>query len=161
MRHAYRDGAPGVLVSGLFWAAAAIALLFLWHQPRRMDSAYRWRADFPSQCHSHKGNRAAGAGQRQRAQPTCHNFDHLAYSVLRNDSWSLFVETRAFFPAMMGAIGCRYLVFSSVFGRAIFWAIGASLITEVPRTSPSNRSVNSYSGSYRPVSDRPNSAQAV
>lgn len=33
-----------------------------------------------------------------------------------------------FFPAMMATIGSRYLVFASVYGRALFWGMGVSLI---------------------------------
>ena len=33
-----------------------------------------------------------------------------------------------FFPAMMATIGSRYLVFATVFGRVLFWVMGASLI---------------------------------
>jgi hypothetical protein len=29
---------------------------------------------------------------------------------------------------MMGTIGCRYLVFASVYGRVIFWIMGTSLV---------------------------------
>lgn len=44
-------------------------------------------------------------------------------------AYGLFLFKPAwFFPAMMVTIGSRYLVFASMFGRAIFGVMGVSLI---------------------------------
>jgi len=44
-------------------------------------------------------------------------------------AYGLFLlKPQLFFPAMMAVIGCRYLIFASIFGKSIFWMLGASLI---------------------------------
>ena len=44
-------------------------------------------------------------------------------------SYGLFLlKQELFFSAMMATIGCRYLIFATVFGRSVFWVLGLSLM---------------------------------
>jgi hypothetical protein len=44
-------------------------------------------------------------------------------------AYGLFLLKPAlFFPAMMATIGSRYFVFASIYGKAVYWVMGASLI---------------------------------
>jgi hypothetical protein len=128
MRHAYRDGAPGVLVSGLVWTAAAIVCHFF-----GIDRAV-WTLLIGGALISPVSAIITKAtGRPGRAKDNALNQLAMASTIWLilccAMAYGLFLLKPAlFFPAMMGTIGCRYLVFSSVFGRAIFWAIGASLI---------------------------------
>lgn len=44
-------------------------------------------------------------------------------------AYGLFLlKPELFFPAMMATIGCRYFIFASVYGKAIFWVFGMTLM---------------------------------
>jgi hypothetical protein len=128
MRHAYRDGAPGVLVSALVWISAALVCYFL--------DVYRgvWALLIGGVLISPISAVVTKAmGRPSRAKDNALNQLAMASTIWLilccAMSYGLFLlKPTLFFPAMMGTIGCRYLVFASVFGRVIFWVIGMSLV---------------------------------
>jgi len=128
MRHAYRDGAPGVLVSGIVWIVAAVVSHFL--------DIHRgvWTLIIGGALISPMSAMLTKAtGRPGRAKGNSLNQLAMASTIWLilccAMAYGLFLlKPVFFFPVMMGTIGCRYLVFASVFGRSIFWVIGASLI---------------------------------
>jgi len=128
MRLAYRDGAPGVLVSGMVWIAAAMACHFLGINRGVWTLLIGGALISPI-----SGVLTKASGRPGRAKGNALNQLAMASTiwliVCCAMAYGLFLlKPVLFFPAMMGTIGCRYLVFASVFGRSIFWLIGASLI---------------------------------
>ncbi|WP_426104041.1 DUF7010 family protein [Massilia sp. TSP1-1-2] len=129
MRHAYYDGAPGMLVSGLVWIAAALVCDLLGLRQAVWTLLLGGALIYPISVLVTKA-----AGRAAKTSPD----NALNQLVMASTIWlilgcamayGLFLFNPAlFFPAMMATIGSRYLVFASVYGRAIFWTMGASLI---------------------------------
>lgn len=129
MRHAHYDGAPGIFVSGVVWVSAAFVcnlvginqavwtLLIggaLIHPITIMITKLLGR--------SAKTDKANALNQLAMAST-------IWLILCCAMAYGLFLlKQELFFPVMMATIGCRYLIFSSIFGRLIFWVIGGSLI---------------------------------
>ncbi len=129
MRLAHWDGAPGVFVSGVVWVSAAVvchlmginqavwALLIggaLIHPITLMFTKLLGR--------SAKTDKANALNQLAMAST-------IWLILCCAMAYGLFLlKQELFFPVMMATIGCRYLIFASVFGRGIFWVLGGSLI---------------------------------
>lgn len=129
MRDAFYDGAPGILVSGLVWATAALvcytqgvergvwALLLggvLIHPGATVLTKALGRSAAPSKSNALP---ALAAATTVWLIVCC----AMAFGLsLQNPAW--------FFPAMMATIGSRYMVFSTLFNRAAYWAGGSVLV---------------------------------
>lgn len=128
MRHAYFGGGPGMLTSAAAWAAAAVATVQL--SPQRAIwvlfaggmlihpvAVLLCRAAGRPGSHS-KGNPFGGLALAGTVwMILCLP---LAYGVsLQRMEW--------FFPAMLLVIGGRYLTFSTMYGRRIYWVCGFAL----------------------------------
>ncbi len=129
MRHAYYDGAPGMLVSGLVWIAAALVCYQL-----GINKAV-WTLLIGGALIHPLGIIVAKAAGRPAKTNKANALNQLAMAstiwliLCCAMAYGLFLLKPAlFFPAMMATIGSRYLVFASVFGRPIFWTLGFSLI---------------------------------
>jgi hypothetical protein len=129
MRQAYYDGAPGVLVSGLVWITAAVVCYQL--------SLYNavWTLLIGGALIHPIGTIATKVVGRSAKTSKANTLNQLAaastvWLILGCAmAYGLFLFLPVlFFPAMMATIGCRYLIFATVFGRAIFWLFGACLI---------------------------------
>jgi drug/metabolite transporter (DMT)-like permease len=129
MRHAYHDGAPGIFVSGLVWLAATFAsfqlgvsqgvwtLLIGGALIHPLSSVLTRALGRPAKAA--KGNPLEQLGMAS-------TFWLILCCAM---AYGLFLfKPGLFFPAMMATIGCRYLVFASLFGRTVFWVMGATLI---------------------------------
>lgn len=128
MRSAYLDGAPGVLVSGLVWAVAGCVAV--WSSPQRAVWALFIGGVFIhpiavlfTRLLGRSGRHAAGNPLGALAMATTLwmiMMLPLAYgvSLLRID---------LFFPAMLLVIGGRYLCFQALYGRRLYWIMGAVL----------------------------------
>lgn len=129
MRHAYYDGAPGVLVSGLVWLAATFVSTML--------GVYQgvWTLLIGGALiHPVSGVLTRALGRPAKAGKG----NPLEQLGMASTFWLILCCAMAyglflympvlFFPAMMATIGCRYLVFASLFGRKLFWVMGATLI---------------------------------
>jgi len=129
MCDAHFDGAPGVLVSGLIWAIAGSvcdrvgvregvwALLVGGAAISPISivlTKLLGRSGKPSAPNSL--NQLAGASTIWLIA-CC----FMAYGLYH-------LNPLFFFPAMMLTIGCRYTTFSTIFGKAIYWILGSSLI---------------------------------
>lgn len=128
MRRGYYSGAPGILASALAWSVAAGAAALA--SPQRAIWALLiggalihpvgvvlCRLFGAAATHS-KGN---PLGQLAGASTFWLIFSlPLAYGLgLQNPAW--------FFAAMLLVIGGRYLVFATLYGMRIYWALGLAL----------------------------------
>lgn len=129
MRLAYYDGAPGILVSGLVWLTAALVChLFGIHKAV-------WTLLIGGALIHPIGLVVTKALGRSAKTSKANALNQLAMAstiwLILGCAMSyglyLFMPV-LFFPALMATIGCRYLIFASVFGNAIFWLLGAGLI---------------------------------
>lgn len=129
MRHAFYDGAPGILVSGLVWITAALVCYQL-----GINKAV-WTLLIGGALIHPMGTIVTKAVGRPAKTNNANALNQLAMAstiwliLCCAMAYGLFLlKPELFFPAMMATIGSRYLIFASVFGRAIFWTLGVSLI---------------------------------
>ncbi len=129
MRHAYFDGAPGILVSGFVWISSSLVCYLLGLNNAVWTLLIGGAFIYPMSVIVTKM-----LGRSAKTNKT----NALNQLVMASTIWLILgcamayglflLMPKLFFPAMMATIGCRYLVFASVFGRLVFWIMGASLI---------------------------------
>ncbi len=129
MRYAYYDGAPGVMVSGLVWVVATVVC---WQMGVEQGV---WTLLIGGVLIYPMGVLATKALGRPGTTDTSNALNPLAMAstiwllLCCAMAYGLFLLKPAlFFPAMLGTIGSRYLVFASVYGRAAYWVLGATLL---------------------------------
>lgn len=129
MRHAYHHGAPGILVSGLVWMAAAFVCYRSGIKPAVWTLLIGGALIHPIGIVIAKlAGRPAKVGKDNALNALA-----LASTVWLilccAMAYGLFLlQPALFFPAMMATIGSRYLVLASVYGRRIYWILGLALI---------------------------------
>jgi hypothetical protein len=128
MRAGYFSGAPGMLVSGTVWLAAgavaatgapkhAIATLFVGGMLIHPLAVLLAKA--LGRRGGHDAANPLGKLAMESTVMLILGFP-LAYAAsLARLEW--------FFPAMLLVIGGRYMTFSTLFGRRIYWAVGLAL----------------------------------
>jgi hypothetical protein len=129
MRHAFVGGAPGILVSGLVWIAAAVVCA-----QRGIGSAVWTLLIGGALIHPFSIVLTKAIGRPAKTPPG----NALNALAMSSTVWLIFscamafglylLQPNLFFPAMMLTIGSRYMIFATVYGRPLFWALGASLI---------------------------------
>ncbi len=129
MREAFYDGAPGILVSGLVWAAAAL----MCHLHGVATGV--WTLLIGGALISPAANLLTRALGRSAASS---KGNPLAVLAVASTIWLIVCCAMAFglslhdptwfFPAMMAVIGSRYMVFATIFNRGAFWALGCVLV---------------------------------
>ena len=129
MDRAYGAGATGVLVSGLVWCLAGTAGLLGGAWTAMLSLFFGGMLIFPlsvvlARAMGHSARHAADNGLR-----------HLALESLALLFVGLFLafsmalrEPAFFFPIMLLAIGARYLLFQTLYGRRSYWCLGALLM---------------------------------
>lgn len=128
MSAAYVCGAPGMFVSALAWLVAGVVAL-------RVSPASSVLVLFVGGMFIHPlatvlCKLLGASGKHSRANP-------LGSLAMEGLAWFLLclpviygvsrLNMLWFFPAMLGAIGGRYLTFRSLFGLRIYWVCGATL----------------------------------
>jgi hypothetical protein len=129
MGYAHRDGAPGILVSGLVWLCAALVCHLVGIKQGVWTLLIGGALIYPISAVLTKmlGRPAKTAKDNALNQLAMASTIWLIVGCAM--SYGLYVLAPfLFFPAMMATIGSRYLIFASVYGKAIFWIIGATLI---------------------------------
>jgi hypothetical protein len=129
MRDACYDGAPGILVSGLVWAIAAL-MCYLQGAERGI-----WTLLVGGMFISPAADLLTKLLGRSASPPKGNPLTALAIAStiwlivccamafglsLHNSAW--------FFPAMMAVIGSRYMVFATIFNRTAYWTLGCVLV---------------------------------
>lgn len=129
MCYAYNDGAPGILTSGIVWLIAALVCHLF-----GMQQAIWTLLIGGSLIHPISILLTKAIGRPAKLS----TFNALNQLGMASTIWlilccamayglSLFMPA-LFFPAMMATIGCRYLVFATLFGKNVFWVMGSILI---------------------------------
>jgi hypothetical protein len=129
MRDAYLDGAPGVLVSGSVWCLAALDCL--WRSPQQAIWTF-----FIGGMLIHPLSLLLLKALRRPARHASDN--PLGALALSGTLWMVaslplvygasLLHIGWFYPAMLLVIGGRYLTFSTLYGRRLYWALGAVLL---------------------------------
>lgn len=129
MRLAYYDGAPGILVSGLVWLTAALVCHLLGIHKAVWTLLIGGALIHPISLIVTKAlGRSAKTGKANALnQLAMASTIWLILGCAMSYGLYLFMPI-LFFPAMMATIGSRYLIFASVYGKAVYWLLGASLI---------------------------------
>ena len=128
MRHAYFGGAPGVLVSALVWAAAAVvdasgpfthAVWTLFIGGVMIHPLGLLLAKLLGRPGSAKGN------PMDRLALEC----TLTMLAVLLPAWLVSTLHESwFFPTMLLIIGGRYVVFATIYGLRLYWAVGGLLV---------------------------------
>ena len=129
MRTAFLDGAPGMLVSALVWAVAGVVFL-------RLGAEQGIWALLIGGALIHPLSIIVLKILGRTGKPTDGNaLNSLAFS---STVWLIVccvlayglsrVNVLWFFPAMMLAIGSRYLTFHMLYGHRLYWICGGALI---------------------------------
>ncbi len=129
MRFAFFDGAPGVLVSGVVWIAAALVCYLLGINHAVWTLLIGGALIHPATLVVTKAlGRPAKTGKANALNQLA-MASTIWLILCCAMAYGLFLlKAELFFPAMMATIGSRYLVFASIYGKSIFWVLGASLI---------------------------------
>lgn len=128
MRVAYADGAPGVLVSGIVWVAAAVTSLLVDTKAGIWVLLVGGMAIHPVSlllCRAF-----AATGKHTAGNP-------LASLAFEGTAWLMagifialattFSGLALFFPVMLLVIGSRYLTFQTLYGLKPYWFAGGAL----------------------------------
>lgn len=128
MREAYYGGAPGIVVSGTAWLAAALVALYVGPKAGIMTLVFGGMLIFPVSVLFCKA--IGSSGKHHKSNP-------LASLAIEATLWMLlaipicigaaFFKLEWFFPAMQLVIAGRYLTFSTLYGMRIYWLFGAVL----------------------------------
>jgi hypothetical protein len=128
MRRAFLEGAPGVLVSGLAWLAAATVGFLRPGPAGAYTLLLAGMSIFPL---SVALTRALGhSGMHARGNP-------LGRLAIEGTLWMLVgivvaygvqqLRPGLFFPTMLMVIGGRYLTFQTLYGNRTYWSLGGAL----------------------------------
>ena len=129
MRHAHYDGAPGILVSGLVWVAATLVCYQLGINKAVWTLLIGGALIYPISTVVTKVLGRPAKTSKTNALNQLGMASTIWLILCCAMAYGLFLlKPELFFPAMMATIGCRYLVFATMFGRLFFWIMGASLI---------------------------------
>jgi hypothetical protein len=128
MRSAYLDGAPGVLVSGLVWAVAGCVAV--WVSPQRAVWALFIGGAFIHPLAVLLTRLLGCSGRHAPGNP-------LGPLGMATTFWMIMMLPLAygvsllridlFFPAMLLVIGGRYFCFHTLYGKRLYWVLGATL----------------------------------
>jgi len=111
MCQSYFGGGPGILISGIVWMTAGLVSQF--YSPKTSISVFK-----RSGIHD-KTNLLGKLAMETTVLLFVGLF--LAYAIFQyNENW--------FYPVMLLIIGARYLMFQSLYGKKMFWFLGAALI---------------------------------
>jgi hypothetical protein len=129
MRHAYYDGAPGILVSSLVWIAAALVCYQLGINQAVWTLLIGGAFIYPLSLIVTKALGRAAQTSKANALSQLGMASTIWLILCCAMAYGLFLlKPGLFFPAMMATIGCRYLVFASLYGKSVYWVMGVSLI---------------------------------
>jgi hypothetical protein len=129
MRHAHYDGAPGILVSGIVWIIAALVCQQLGVNKAVWTLLIGGALIYPLGMLVTKALGRAATTSKTNALNQLAMASTIWLVLGCAMAYGLFLlKPILFFPAMMATIGCRYLIFASVFGRPVYWVLGASLL---------------------------------
>jgi hypothetical protein len=129
MRRVHYDGGPGVLTSALVWLSASATCFQVGTFQGMWALLIGGALIYPI------SSILTRFWVKPVAAPSPNSLNQLAAAstiwliACCFMAYGLFhLHPELFFPAMMITIGCRYAVFATVFGLAVYWVLGLSLI---------------------------------
>lgn len=129
MRHAHFDGAPGILVSGLVWIAATLVGYQIGTHQAVWTLLIGGALIYPLSLLVTKALGRPATTSKANALNQLGMASTIWLILCCAMSYGLYLlKPEFFFPAMMATIGCRYLIFASMYGRIVFWVMGVSLM---------------------------------
>ncbi len=129
MRYAHYDGAPGILVSGAVWFAAALVCHLHGIKPAVWTLLIGGALIYPISLVVTKLTGRPAKTSKTNALNQLAMASTIWLILCCAMAYGLFQLLPAlFFPAMMAVIGSRYLIFASLYGKSIYWVMGACLI---------------------------------
>ncbi|MGB3800145.1 MAG: hypothetical protein WA952_10050 [Lewinella sp.] len=129
MHRSYYGGAPGVLVSGLIWIGAGLA--GWWSTPLISLAIFFFGGMFIYPLGLFIAQRLGRSGRAADGNPlTGLAMESTALLFVGLFvAWMVFqVQANWFYPITLLAIGARYLIFKTVYGNRIYWALGGMLL---------------------------------
>jgi hypothetical protein len=129
IRRAFHDGAPGILVSGLVWITAALVSWQLGTKQAVWTLLIGGALIYPLGLLLTKvlGHSATTDKRNPMNQLAMASTVWLILGCAMAYGLYLFRPV-LFFPAMMATIGCRYMIFATIYGTAMYWLLGATLL---------------------------------
>ena len=129
MRFAHFDGAPGILVSGIVWVVAAVVCAQFGVSRGVWTLLVGGAVIYPIGMLFAKALGRPGNTDKANALNQLAMASTIWLIVCCAMAYGLYLlKPQLFFPAMLATIGSRYLVFATVYGKAIYWALGISLV---------------------------------
>ena len=129
MNFSYFGGATGVLVSGLVWCLSGLAALMYSNQSSMLTLFFGGMLIHP----------LAVLLSKALKRPGNHNPKNPLGKLALESTVILFVglflafyvamlKVEWFYPIMLLIIGVRYLIFNTLYGKKIYWGLGALLM---------------------------------
>lgn len=129
MRRAHCDGAPGIFISGVVWISAAVVCNLIGINQAVWTLLIGGTLIHPVTLIFTKLLGLSAKTDKANALNQLAMASTIWLILCCAMAYGLFLlKQELFFPVMMATIGCRYLIFASIFGRHIFWVMGGSLI---------------------------------
>jgi len=129
MRKSYFGGGPGAFASGLVWITSGVTALTSTNQTSVLIFFFGGMFIHPLGILLSKVlNRS---GKHKKGNPLSHlalESTFILFIGLFIAFLTLQIRPNWFFPIMILIIGGRYLMFSSIYGMRIYWALGAALV---------------------------------
>lgn len=143
MRTAYLDGGSGVLVSGIVWLVSGILAIYTTAQITILVFFFGGMLIHPLGIVLDKLFKRTGKHQKENP------FGKLALESTILLFIGLFIAyvifqqvPNWFFPVMLMIIGGRYLIFQTIYGLKVYWALGGVLIAAGVATLMTNQPFN-------------------
>ncbi|WP_417585426.1 DUF7010 family protein [Nitrincola sp.] len=128
MRDAYVDGWPGVTISGIVWLIAAAVCLKVGTVAGIFTLFIGGMTIFPLSLVASKALGRAGTHLKNNPMgPLALETTALLFGGLAIAFGVSQVNPNWFFPVMLITIGCRYLMFQTLYGLKLYWLLGVLL----------------------------------
>lgn len=129
MRHAYFAGGPGVFASGLIWILGGVTALLGTRQLSVLVFFLAGMMIHPLGIVLSNLLKRSGKHRKDNPlAPLALESTVLLFVGLFIAYAALEVRPTWFYPIMLLTIGGRYLLFSTLYGRRIYWLLGVALV---------------------------------
>lgn len=129
MRYAYMAGSTGILISGLIWIIAGLISFF--HSNQLSIIIFFLGGMFIHPMGILLDRLFNRPGKHDKNNPLSHLTleSTLILFIGLFISYSIYhVKADWFFPIMLLIIGCRYVLFNTIYGIKLYWVLGLTLV---------------------------------
>jgi len=129
MREAYIGGSTGAVVSGLVWVIAGVLASFVSARTSILVFFFGGMLIFPLSTLLAKLYNRSGKHQKENPLGTMALEGTITLFVGLFIAYILFPKSPDwFYGIMLLIIGCRYLLFQTIYGLRIYWLFGSTLL---------------------------------